>query len=194
MPKILVLNGHPDGSPDRFCAALAEAYCRGAYLAGWQVRRANLADLPFPMITDRVTFEKGTPPPNLADLQCNIQWADHLVIIFPLWLGSPPARLKGLLEQTFRYGFALGTPGGKGQAGGLLKGRSARLIVTMGMPAIVFRLLFGAFGVRAVERGILFLSGFHPIRRTLVGGIETATPAQRAAILRKIEALGRRGI
>ena len=36
-------------------------------------------------------------------------WADHVVILYPLWLGSMPALLKALLEQMLRPGFAYST-------------------------------------------------------------------------------------
>ena len=62
---------------------------------------------------------------------------------FPLWLGSLPALLKAFLEQVLRPGFAFDT--GKAFSG-RLKGRSARVIVTMGMPAWVYRLWFHARG------------------------------------------------
>ena len=32
---ILVVNGHPDPAPERFCAALCDAYEEGAVEAGW---------------------------------------------------------------------------------------------------------------------------------------------------------------
>jgi putative NADPH-quinone reductase len=58
---------------------------------------------------------------------------------FPLWLASMPALLKGFFEQALRPGFALGPtePGRMWKK--LLKGRSARIVVTMGMPALVYR-------------------------------------------------------
>jgi putative NADPH-quinone reductase len=194
MAKILIINGHPDGDTARLCAALTDAYDRGAREAGHDVRRVDLAALDFPLITDRWAFETAEPTDDIKSLQASILWAGHLVIVHPLWLGGPPARLKGLLEQTFRYGFALGKPGGQGQAGGLLKGRSARLIVTMGMPAPVFRLVFGAFGVRAIERGILRLCGFSPVRHTLIGGVEGLTPVRAEFLFQQVAQLGRRGV
>ena len=152
----------------------------------------DLARLDFQLIANRIAFESAVPPADIQALQDHILWAEHLVIIHPLWLGAAPARLKGLFEQTFRYGFALGKPGDKSGVGGLLKGRSARPIVTMGMPAAIFRLVFGAFGVRATERGILFLCGFRPIRHTLVGGVEAMNESQRKVLLDKVAGLGRR--
>jgi len=193
MKKILVINGHPDGDSSRFSSALTGAYASGADRGGHSIRRINLADLSFPLITERHTFE-SEPSKEIAEVQHAITWCDHLVVVHPLWLGGPPARLKGLFEQVFRYGFALPKPGSGKGIGGLLKGRSARMIVTMGMPAPIFRLVFGAFGVRAIERGILRLCGFGPIRRTLIGGVESISAEQRAAWLRRIGRLGVEGL
>jgi putative NADPH-quinone reductase len=193
MKKILIINGHPDGSPERFCAALADAYADGASAAGHEVRRVRLADLKFPLIDSRAAFETGATPDDIRRVQDDILWCEHLVIVHPLWLGGQPALLKGLLEQVFRYGFALAKPGTAKGIGGLLGGRSARMIVTMGMPSPVYRLVFGAFGVRAVERGILAISGIRPIRRTLVGGVEGLSVHERNELLEKLSNFGRAG-
>lgn len=52
-----------------------------------------------------------------------------------------PALLKAFFEQTFRYGFALGKE--ERIPEGLLKGKSARIVVTMGMPAFIYRWYLG---------------------------------------------------
>ena len=186
--RILVINGHPDASPDRFAAALAGAYVRGASAAGHQIRRLDVGALDFPLIRSQAAFRDAAPPAAIREAQEAIAWADHLVIVFPLWLGGAPALLKGFLEQVFRYGFAVNPPDQPMK--GLLGGRSARLIVTMGMPAAIFRWLFGAFGVRSLERGVLWISGVSPIRRSVLGGVDG--PAnRRAKWLRDMNALGR---
>jgi len=167
--KILIINGHPDPAPERLCAALANAYGNGARSGGHFVKRLDVGAMDFGLITSGDSFTSGPVPKVILEAQQAVLWADHVVIIFPLWLGGLPAKLKGFFEQTFRYGFALSAPGQKMQ--GLLKGRSARMIVTMGMPALIFRWVFGAQGVRAVERGILWISGFRPIRSLFIGGV-----------------------
>jgi len=192
MRKILVINGHPDGSPSRYCSALTGAYAAGAGASGHSIRRLDLACLQFPLIPDRAAFE-GAPPEEITEIQNSITWCDQLVIVFPLWLGGPPARLKGLFEQVFRYGFALPAPGQGSGIGGMLKGRSVRMIVTMGMPAPIFRIVFGAFGVRAIERGILRLCGFNPVRTTLIGAVESLSAEQRRSWLKRIRQLGAAG-
>jgi len=81
-------------------------------------------------------------------------------------------------------------PGSKSLSG-LLRWRSARIVVTMGMPGFIYRSVFGAFGIRAFERGVLALSGIGPIRRTLLGGVESASAEHRAAWLVRMRRLGR---
>ncbi len=185
--RVLVINGHPDPSPERFAAALAGAYVLGASGAGHQIRRLDVGELCFPLVRSEAEF-MGDAPEAIREAQEAILWAEHLVIIFPLWLGAVPAVLKGFLEQVFRYGFALSPPGGPMK--GLLRGRSARLVITMGMPAPVFRWVFGAFGARSLERGLLWLSGVSPLRRTILGNVE-ASPQQRRRWLDHLNALGR---
>jgi putative NADPH-quinone reductase len=187
--RVLVINGHPDPRPERFCAALAAVYADGAREAGHEVRTLALGTLDAPLIATRDDFENGAPPAAILGAQADIQWAQHIVLIHPLWLGGAPALVKGFLEQAFRYGFALPKPG-SGFPKGLLSGRSVRTIVTMGMPAAVYRLVFGAFGVRAIERGVFGLAGLSPIRHLLIGGVEALNPAQRRRRLEQVRRLG----
>lgn len=188
--RIGIIDGHPDRDPSRFCHALADAYAAGAGEAGHDVRLLRLADLEFPILLDRASWEASHACRDLAEAQNMVAWSEHLMIVHPLWLGAAPARLKALLEQIFRPGFAFGT----GQAmSGRLTGRSSRIIVTMGMPAPIFRLWFGAHGLKAMKRSILAFVGFRPIRDTLIGGIEGLTPARRQVWLSRVRALGFRG-
>ena len=88
----------------------------------------------------------------LVGAQQAIAWAEHLVFFFPLWLGGMPALLKGFLERVARPGFALGEPGGLAHLPQkLLAGRSARLVVTMGMPALAYRWIYRAHSLKALS-------------------------------------------
>src|SRR3989344_3409524 len=94
-------------------------------------------------------WELGLLPASLKPAQADIGWAQHIVLFFPLWLGDMPALLKGFLEQVARPGFAFNTEGSNpfGRKG--LTGRSARVVVTMGMPALVYRWYFRAHSVKS---------------------------------------------
>ena len=54
-----------------------------------------------------------------------------------------------------------------------LTGKSARVVVTMGMPAVVYRWYFRAHSVKSLERNILGFVGVAPVRETLVGMVDT---------------------
>jgi putative NADPH-quinone reductase len=118
-------------------------------------------------------------------------WAGHLVIIYPLWLGGMPALLKGFLEQALRPAFMTGNRVGTSWKR-TLKGRSTRIIITMGMPAFVYRWYFGAHSLKGLKRSILSLVGIGPNRHTLIGMIEGMSDGQRAAWLNTMHRLGKR--
>lgn len=169
--RILIIDGHPDVRPERLGHTLVKVYAEGARATLNEVRVIEVGKLQLPLIRSVDDFTSQDPPLAVAAVQNDISWADHLVIVHPLWLGGAPAQLKGFFEQVFRYGFAVPKSG----LGGLLKGRSARIIVTMGMPAPAYRLMFGAFGVRALERSVLNLSGIKPVKHTFFGGVGAAS-------------------
>ncbi|BAU49218.1 dehydrogenase [Sulfurifustis variabilis] len=190
MPRrILIIEGHPDPSGTRFGNALAAAYAAAAEDAGHEVARIVVARLDFPLLRTQKEFDAGEPPEPIRAAQESIRWADHLVLFYPLWHGDVPALLKGFLEQVFRPGFAAETQRGKLPRKGLT-GKSARIVVTMGMPAFVYRWYFGAHGLKSLERNILRFSGVRPVRATLIGLVE-GSPARRQHWLEQMRRLGR---
>ncbi len=190
--RIVIIDGHPDPDRARLCHALAEAYAEGAQAAGNQIKRIDVAVLDFPLLRTQVDFRNSAPPVDIASAQEAITWADHIVILYPLWLGTMPALLKGFLEQVFRPSFAMDYTNGKFPKG-RLSGRSARIVITMGMPGFAYRWFFGAHSLKSLERNILKFVGIRPVRETLFGMVETATDAKRAGWLDTMRALGRKG-
>lgn len=188
--NILVIQGHPDSGGGHFCHALGEAYAQGAGAAGHDLRRIDIAAAPVTLLRSRAEWQ--APPPDWArEAQAAILWADHLALVFPLWLGGMPALVKAWLEQVFREDFAFEV-GPRGWTRHL-RGKSARVVVTMGMPAPVYRLWFGAHGTAQLSRSILGFSGIGPIRESRVGNIETLDAAGREAWLGKMRGLGAKG-
>ena len=191
--RILVVTAHPDPAPERLCRALAEAYASGAEKGGHQVRRVDIARLEFPLLRTTGEFEKGDVPAALRHASESILWAEHIVFVFPLWLGTMPALLKAFLEQVMRPGIAFRyDEGGTGFTKTLLKGRSARLVVTMAMPPTVYRLWFLGHGIAGLRRSILNFVGIKPVRETLLG-TAMSSPETRTGWLRRMESLGRGG-
>lgn len=183
MSRVTIIQGHPDPAGNRFGHALADAYVEGCQRAGHEVRRIEVAQLSFPLLRTKDDFERGPLPRSLLQANEDILWADHLVIFFPLWLGTLPAFFKAFFEQVFRpeedYSFK-----------NLLKGKTARIVVTMGMPAIVYRWYFRAHGVRGLESSVLRFCGIGRISESLIGNVEDANPRARNQWLEKMRALG----
>jgi putative NADPH-quinone reductase len=140
----------------------------------------------------REAYVRAQPlEPDLAEAHRAILAADHLVIVFPLWLGSMPALLKGFLERILQPDLIDGHRAGKFVQ--LLKGKSARVIMTMGMPGLVYRWWYGAHALQALKRNILEFLGVSPVKSTLFGMIEAVSAEKRREWLSEVEALGRDG-
>jgi len=190
--RILLIQAHPDASQPHFCHALESSYARGAGNAGHTLRHVNVAKLDFPMLRSQKEWEDvGSTPASLKPVQEDISWAQHIVFFFPLWLGDMPALLKSFLEQVARPGFAIIREKGGSRWGSKgLTGRSARVVVTMGMPAVVYRWYFRAHSVKSLERNILGFVGIAPVHETLIGMTGDMKPKDAARWLGKLERLG----
>ena len=190
--RITIIQGHPDATARHFCHALADAYADGVREAGGQVRIVDVARLDFPILRSQAAWEEGELPETLGPAQNAIGWAEHLLFVFPLWMGGMPALLSAFLEQVLRPGFASMPAEGPHLPKKLLTGRSARCLVTMGMPAAVYRYFFRAHALKSLERNVLGMSGIAPIHKTLVGSVAALGPEDRAKWLAKVRAIGQR--
>lgn len=190
--RIAVIQGHPDASSRHLLHAMAEAYAEAAAAAGHEIRLIEVAKLDFVLLRTQTDFEKGTLPASLETAREDMRWAEHWLFLFPLWLGTMPALLKGFLEHIFRPGFAMEYRP-RGFPKKLLAGRSARIVVTMGMPVFLYRWYFGAYGVRVFERSILGFAGIKPIRESLYGSVGSASESKRATWLADMRMHGTRG-
>lgn len=191
--RILLIEGHPDPIGTHLCHALADAYAQGAEQAGHEVRRVHVAQLDFPLLHSQQDWEFGHLPATLQQAQSDMAWAQHLVLFFPLWLGDMPALLKGFLEQVARPGFAFKAEGSNPMGSKLLAGRSARVVVTIGMPALVYRWYFRAHTIKSLERNILGFVGIAPVTETLIGAVDRLDPDGVRKWTDKLRKLGAAG-
>ena len=189
--RIAIIQGHPDAKGRHLLHALADAYEEGARASGHEVKRIEVATLEFLLLRTQAEFESGAMPTSLLQPSADMRWAQHWVILFPLWHGTMPALLKGFLEHVFRPGFAMEYRG-QGFPKRLLAGRSARVVVTMGMPVMFYRWYFGAYGLRSFERSMLRFSGIKPIRESLFG-LAFSDDSKRTGWIEKMRMYGRKG-
>lgn len=190
--RIAIIQGHPDYAVRHLCHVLARAYADGARGAGHAVATIDPARLDFPLLRSPEDWQHGPAPAALAPAQQAIREAGHLVLVYPLWLGEMPALTKGFLEQVARPGFAIDPQVRNPLKAGLLGGRSARVIVTMGMPTPFYRWFYRAHSLKALKRNILAFAGIRPVRTTLVGGAADLAPEVVARLCRHMRELGAR--
>ncbi len=188
--RILILNGNP--KQHSLCHGLAQAYADAAAVQH-EVRLTHLAELAFDGDLPDGYDRNRALEPDLARFQQDLLWAQHLVVVAPVWWGALPARLKGLIDRAFLPGFAFRYEKGQTFPDQLLKGRSATLLLTLDTPPWYFRLFQGAPAVRQLDSATLAFCGFKPVRHHLFGPVIKAEAPQFQRWLERARGLGQRG-
>lgn len=166
MRSIVVVNGHPDPRPERFCAALAGSYARGAAAGGWRAGVVKVGDLSLSALD---AMAAGEPTDAQAEaMLAEIERADRLVIVFPLWFDKPPQPLCTLFSR--------------------IAPRKAHVAVTMDMPAFAYRSMLRTPAASAM----LEIPGIAAEEPVLIGCVSTIGPDQRRAWLRTMHDYGER--
>jgi NAD(P)H dehydrogenase (quinone) len=188
MSTIAIVVGHP--GRDSYCEALGEAYRRGAEAGGHRADLFLLAKMNFDAVL-REGYRREQPlEPDLAAARAALKAADHWVLIFPLWCGDMPAIMKGFIERVLQPDLlAMQASGGKADWK-VFKGKSARVIMTMGMPGWFYRWFYGAHALKLLRRNILHFIGVRPVRSTIYGMVDAAGNDKRRAWLLEVEAIG----
>lgn len=188
MKKIVVITGHPD--PDSFCSALSQAYINSARGQAAEIRHIDLSKLSFGLNLKYGYRQRTELEDELQEAQRSIAWADHLVLIYPTWWGTMPAVLKGFFDRVFLPGFAYKYRQNSKLWDKLLKGKTARLIVTMDTPSWFNRLVYQQAGHIVMKRNILQFCGVKPVRITQFCGVAYTDKAKRELWLQRVSKLG----
>ncbi len=189
MKNILIINGHPD--KESFCYQLAASYQKGAEQAGARCKILNLADLHFDPILHFGYRKRTELEPDLIEAQKQITEADHLVFVYPTWWGTFPALLKGFIDRVFLPTYAFTFQENSPLPLKLLKGKSARLFVTMDTPQWYNWLIYRNAGHNAMKQATLKFCGIKPVKVSAFGPIKSATKSKLAKWTKQVEELGR---
>lgn len=184
--KILVINGHPwKGS---FCASIVDTYATAAS-NGAQVQTLQLRELRYDLAFLESDPDNGTKDPVVKACQDQLLWADHLVFVFPTWWTNMPAILKGYIDQVFASGVAFRYQAGKSFPEQLLKGRTARIIVTMDAPSWYNKWFTHAPQTHALKKGTLEFCGVKPVKVTTFGMVRDSPVEKRQLWLGNVRTL-----
>lgn len=104
--RVLVLHAHPD--PASFSAALYRLTVATLAEAGHEVEAVDLYAEGFDPVLSRAEWQGYVQVPEncapVADEVARLQWAEALVLVFPVWNFGFPAILKGYLDRVFLPG------------------------------------------------------------------------------------------
>lgn len=191
-PQVLVIVGHP--RVRSFNSALAHEYASGVRDSGRSVEVVQLSELTFDVSADPTLICELEP--DLQRMQRTIASAEHIVFFAPGWWTTFPALLKGFIDRTLTPGFAFQYESGKPLPKKLLKGKTARIVLTMDGPVWYYRFVNRAPGLNALNRGTLWLCGIKVIGNTLFSvraqSDTDEAEAHREGLLKRCYAIGRK--
>lgn len=187
---ILLINGHPN--PESFCHALTEAYARGARSqTNETVVVLHLHQLNFDLNLHHGYRQRTELGPDLERAMALLKEARHTAWIYPVWWGSMPALLKGFFDRVFLPGHFFRYHKNDPFWDKLMRGRSARVLMTAHTPSWYEWLRYGAAPRKAIKRIVLGFVGYR-VKLTQFDGMKNAQPERLQRYLQRAERLGRR--
>ncbi len=191
MKKILVFLGHSDKAS--YSGSLADTYEREARTAGYEVVRLNISDLTFDPVLHMGYKAIQELEPDLKLVQEKINWADHIVFIYPNWWITMPAAMKGMFDRMWLPGFAFNFDKVTKKLIQRLKGKTARVIIVAGTHSpFMTWWKFGDY-TNEIVHGIL---GFAGIKASVspFGPAERVKPQVLEEWRAEVASLGKKGI
>jgi len=190
MKKILVLLGNPD--KETISGGIADAYTDAAREAGHEVDRLNIGEMNFDPILHNGYKAIQELEPDLIAFQEKVNWADHVVIVYPNWWCTMPAILKGLFDRVWLPGFAFNFDKENHKLIQRLKGKTSRVFIIAGTHS-PFKTWwkFGDY-TNEITHGILGFSGMKA-KVTAFGPTNHCGDKKRSCYIDKAAKLGSKG-
>lgn len=197
MAKVLMIYGHT--RKDSFAHSLGLAYAKSSKGQGNEIKETYLNELH---LEDFLKYphqaennSKMVYPSDLQDLHKDLLWADRLIFVFPTWWGLPPALVKLYVEVVFAPKIAfryLPVKYGMNRWEKLLKGKTARLLVTMDSPTWYYKFLTKNAIGNSFKNNILGFCGVKTLGINYFGSVKVSTKEVREKWLVKAARLGER--
>jgi len=188
MKQVLIINGHPN--KESYNYALSAAYAKGASTTSSFINQIDISDLDFnPNLTSGDQHNSELEP-DLQDAVEKIKKADHIVWVFPMWWYGSPALMKGFIDRTFLPGITFKYEKGKAFPKKLLKGKTARVIITADTPKWYDSIFMKRPAINQLKKGTLQFCGIYPVKITYIAPIIGSKEAFRTKWLNKVSTLG----
>ncbi len=132
--KHAIIFAHP--CAESFTGSVAQAYARACEAQGHTTVMRDLYRMGFDpcLKAGELPFANPfCPEPDVVIERSLLKDCEVFAFVYPLWLNSPPAIIKGYLERVFGFGFAYGA--GRHSYSPLLTGRNLISFSSSGAPA-----------------------------------------------------------
>ncbi len=177
--NVLIVFAHPESRS--FNGSMLEVAVKTLTDLGQHVKVSDLHKMNFNPLPGRHDFDsalsedwfnyqdeqkhahaQGAFKEDIKEEHEKLEWADLLLLQFPLWWFSMPAILKGWVDRVFAYGYAYG--GGRWYDQGVFGPKRAMLGITVGGPETAYT-IGGLQGdmeqiLFPIQHGILQFVGF----------------------------------
>lgn len=194
--KTLIVYNHPhEGS---FCSAIREAVENGLRNGGHEYKIIHLdqdgfdpvmreKDLKAFVMAGRIGEEglEGIDPIILKYMK-KLQWAEHIVMIFPIWWMTMPAMMKGFIDKVIFPGIVYKMEDGE-MISMLSKLRQVTVITTMNTPQDIYKEVFGNSIEGSLIKGTFNKIGIHDIRWISLNMVKQSGDEKRWLWLDEIE-------
>ena len=194
--KTLIIYYHPhEGS---FCSAIRDAVISGLEVGKHEYKLVDLGvdefdpvmrakDLKAFAMAGRIGEEglEGVDPIVLKYMK-KLRWAEHIVMIFPIWWMSMPAMMKGFVDKVIFPGVVYKMEGGNLVS--MLSGlKQVTIITTMNPPADVYKNMFNNSIEGSLIKGTFNKIGIHDIRWISLNMVKQVGDEKRWVWLDEIE-------
>ena len=194
--KTLIIYYHPrEGS---FCSAIRDAVKTGLHKGHHECKIINLDDEEFdPVMKEKdlkafVELGRGLEDalseldPVVLRYKKKLEWAEQMVMIFPIWWMTMPAMMKGFVDKVIFPGVAYEMDNGRLRTR-LHSLKQVTIITTMNTPADKYRNNFGNSLEGSLMKGTFNQIGIHDIRWISLNMVKQSGDEKRWLWLDEIE-------
>ncbi|HOW77517.1 MAG TPA: NAD(P)H-dependent oxidoreductase [Candidatus Competibacteraceae bacterium] len=187
--NVLIIYAHPN--PRSFNQAILETVDATLRERGHATRIHDLYQMQFRAVLDGEDLLRNWRDdwtPDTRREQDAVQWAQGLVLIYPIWWFGPPAILKGWIDRVFtrKFAFDFGPDGMKG----LLTHERALILNTLGGDEATYQQeRWDELLARPIAEGVLGACGVRNVVHRAFYQVPSVTHAERQAMLEEVRAL-----